>query len=163
MRQGAWFGNHRKRQTITDTNTRGTGTGDIVDSYINWVRGFGSQQAAFASFTNAGATPATDAFDKAFESMSAVTGFGRTAKFDYLTMVHKLDLAPIQPSRLCIPGSTGPVKGARLLLGMADATKKQLDIHCTKLAAYIGVTPDILEDALCNWQKSPTSFKPYRG
>jgi hypothetical protein len=37
------------------------------------------------------------AFDALYRSMSDVARFGRTARFDYLTMVGKLGLAPIEP------------------------------------------------------------------
>jgi len=49
--------------------------------------------------------------------MNDVERFGRTAKFDYLTMVGKLGLAAIEPGSTYMQGATGPLKGARLLFG----------------------------------------------
>ena len=40
------------------------------------------------------------AFDILYHSMGAVASFGRTARFDYLTMIGKLGLAPIEPGSL---------------------------------------------------------------
>jgi hypothetical protein len=97
--------------------------------------------------------------------MSAVKSFGRTARFDYLTMIGKLGLAPIEPGSAYLQGATGPVKGARLLFGDAHAvlSLKELDIRLVQLGGELNVGMQVLEDALCNWQKSPQKFRPFRG
>ena len=38
-----------------------------------------------------------------------------------------------------------------------------LEAALTPLRAELNVGFDVLEDALCNWQKSPDEFKPFRG
>ena len=98
--------------------------------------------------------------------MSAVASFGRTAKFDYLTMIGKLDLAPITPSSAYLHGSTGPKIGAQLLFfgdKHSQCTLKSLEGRLKELDNELLVGMQVLEDALCNWQKSPMSFKPFRG
>ena len=94
--------------------------------------------------------------------MSAVARFGRTARFDYLTMVGKLGLAAIEPPSTYMEGSTGPVRGARLLFGGRE-NATTLDSWLVELEAELHVGMQVLEDALCNWQKSPNEFKPFRG
>jgi Alpha-glutamyl/putrescinyl thymine pyrophosphorylase clade 3 len=38
-----------------------------------------------------------------------------------------------------------------------------LEDSAAALGHCLDVTFDVLEDALCNWQKSPARFKPFRG
>jgi hypothetical protein len=88
-------------------------------------------------------------------------GFGRLARFDYLTMVGKLELAPIRPGSAYIKGSTGPLLGAKLLFGDGSATN--LDKWVVQLDRKLQVGMQVLEDSLCNWQKSPDQFKSFQG
>ena len=80
-------------------------------------------------------------------------------------MVGKLDLAPIEPGSTYMPGATGPLTGARLLFGKPKATAAALDGQLVLLNAYLKLRfgMQVLEDALCNWQKSPAKFVPFRG
>ncbi len=84
------------------------------------------------------------------------------ARFDYLTMIGKLGFAPIKPARPYLQGATGPVRGARLLFGTDDGTAT-LDEWLVELGAEMNVGMQVLEDSLCNWQKSPGEFRPFRG
>lgn len=158
------FGNHRKYQSLDATSD--TGTGAAVQSYVEWVNPPRTHQMLFdEAQQRAGGDPRA-AFDYLYRSMTAVASFGRTAKFDYLTMVGKLELAPIEPGSTYMQGATGPVSGARLLFGGSKTAKlrrKDLDAWLVELGAYLDVGMQVLEDALCNWQKSPTIFKGFRG
>lgn len=81
-------------------------------------------------------------------------------------MVGKLDLAHIEPGSAYLKGATGPLTGARLLLGNRKTpalSAADLDECLVKLDAELGVGMQVLEDALCNWQKSPKQFKKFRG
>jgi hypothetical protein len=66
-------------------------------------------------------------------------------------------------------GATGPLSGARLLFGGKITAKlgwSDLDAWLVELEADLDVGihgMQVLEDALCNWQKSPKRFKPFRG
>ena len=88
--------------------------------------------------------------------MSAVASFGRTAKFDYLCMVSKLGLAPIEPGSAYIKNSTGPIDGARILFGnskTAALSPSELDKWLVDLESHLDVGKvgmQVLEDALCN-------------
>jgi hypothetical protein len=102
------------------------------------------------------------AFAKLYESMRTVRRFGRTARFDYLTMIGKLGLAEIAPASPYLVGATGPLKGARLLFGIAGAAGR-FDALTVELGNHLGVGMQVMEDSLCNWQKSPDTIKAFRG
>ena len=98
--------------------------------------------------------------------MAQVQSFGRTARFDYLTMVGKLGLAAIEPGIPYLVSATGPLKGARLLFGgspTATLSAKDLDKSVADLGGALGFGMQAAEDALCNWQKSPGKFIAFRG
>lgn len=155
------FGNHRKYESLDAYSPNGTGS--VVESYINWV-GRTHQERMDQACQHTAGDP-RKAFDYLYHSME-VKRFGRTARFDYLTMIGKLGLAPLEPGSTYMQGSTGPVTGARLLFGgekEAALSAAELDSWLIELDTKLGVGMQVLEDALCNWQKSPTKFKRFRG
>lgn len=88
------------------------------------------------------------------------------AKFDYLAMLGKLGLADIEPTSTYVRESTGPLLGARLLFRGDRENKaddKQLDGWLVELGGDLGVGQQVIEDAICNWQKSPAKFLAFRG
>jgi hypothetical protein len=100
-----------------------------------------------------------------YRSVLQVRRFGRTGAFDYCATISKLGLAAIEPGMAGLVGATGPLDGARLLVlepGQRGRTRA-LEAALAPLQAELGVGFDALEDALCNWQKSPDEFKPFRG
>jgi len=107
-------------------------------------------------------------FDDLYRSLK-VASFGRTAKFDYLTMIGKLGLAPIEPGSTYMQGATGPLTGARLLFGgrkSAALRPGELEAWLVELDAQLQLGThgmQVLEDALCNWQKSPRRFVRFCG
>ena len=65
-------------------------------------------------------------------------------------------------------GATGPYQGALLLFGENSRPKlsqSELEAWLVRLEAHLDLYfgMQVLEDALCNWQKSPRKFKPFRG
>lgn len=154
------FGNHRKYESLDARSDNGTGA--VVESYVNWVKPPRTHEALMAGFLAETANNPGDAFALLYKSMDALRRFGRTARFDYLTMLAKLGLANIAPGSPYLIGATGPLKGARLLFGFGGPPSR-LDAVTTKLGIHLGVGMQVMEDALCNWQKSPANFKPFRG
>ena len=162
------FGNHRKRESLSGTSPMGTGS--VVQSYVGWVQQYGSHHALVQYATRTSHGDPKQPFDFLFDAMDSVFRFGRLAKFDYLTMVGKLGMAPIEPGKAYLKGASGPLDGARLLFGgskSAQLTPEELEIKMANLAADLGLSEafamQILEDAVCNWQKSPHAFKAFRG
>lgn len=147
------FGNHRKYESLSYT-------GAVVESYVRWVAPPRSHQELMSEALQRSDGDARRAFDDIYRSMT-VARFGRTARFDYLTMVGKLGLSPIEPGSTYMSGATGPLTGTRLLFGSNDRPAN-LDRALVELASELNVGMHVLEDALCNWQKSPLAFQPFR-
>jgi hypothetical protein len=156
------FGNHRKYQSLDAYSPRGTGA--AVESYVRWV----DPPRTHPQLMEIECAPAEgdprQAFDLLYRSMAAIATFGRTARFDYLTMLGKLRLAAIEPGSTYMQGATGPAAGAKLLFGCGDAaSQRDFDRWLVELDLTLDVGMQVLEDSLCNWQKSPTKFQAFRG
>lgn len=160
------FGNHRKYQSLDASSPKGTGA--AVESYVNWVAPPRTHQELMQEAQKQVGGNPRKIFDHLYRSMDDVVSFGRLARFDYLTMVGKLGLAPIEPGSTYMQGATGPVSSARLLFGgntKAPLSPTNLDAWLVQLEADLNMDfgMQVLEDALCNWGKSPAAFKPFRG
>jgi hypothetical protein len=154
------FGNHRKYESLDAYSPNGTGA--AVASYVDWVNPPRTHRQLMEQECQQAGGDQRIAFDNLYKSMKVVARFGRTARFDYLTMVGKLRLAPIEPGSTYMHGSTGPFRGAQLLFG-GHGTAADLDASLVELDGQLNVGMQVLEDALCNWQKSPDRFKAFRG
>jgi hypothetical protein len=159
-RPGGGFGNHRKRESL-DAHSE-TGTGAVVESYIAWVGPPRSHQQLVVEAVNRSNANPRSSFDDLYRSMDVVVRFGRLARFDYLTMLGKLGLAPVEPGTPYLEGSSGPLRGARLLFGRRQSAGI-LDGWVAELGEHLGAGMQVLEDTLCNWQKSADAFVPFRG
>lgn len=159
-RPGGGFGNHRKRESLDAYSA--TGTGAVVESYVHWVSRPGSHQQLVAEIVEGSNGDPKVAFDCLYRSMNTVVRFGRLARFDYVTMLSKLGLAPVSPGSPYLEGSSGPLRGAKLLFGHNEPAAT-LDSWTVELGGRLGVGMQVLEDALCNWQKRPGQFVPFRG
>ena len=153
------FGNHRKYQSLDAYSDSGTGA--AFATYVQWIGPPRTHQELMDQAIEAAEGDPRRAFRKLYRSMNEVASFGRTARFDYLSMIAKLNFTKIEPDSTYMQGSTGPLKGARLLFGVQHSTVI-LDRWLVELEAQLGVGMQVLEDALCNWQKSPETFVPFR-
>lgn len=158
------FGNHRKYQSMDADKP--VGTGSAVCTYVNWVTAYGGHRQLFDHALEQCEGDARRTFDWLYRSMGAVASFGRTARFDYLTMLGKLRLAAIEPGKAYLSGATGPLSGARLMLQGSMAVElpaTELEARLSGLARYLGVGMQVIEDSLCNWQKSPDKYVYFSG
>lgn len=157
------FGNHRKYQSLS--GTKKNGTGDAFESYIRWVTLHGGHAQLFETAMQESDGTPEGAFEWLYGSMKAVSSFGRIGRFDYLTMLGKLGLAPIRPGRPYFDASTkGPNKGARLMFEHGDVLGlPELERRTQVLGRHLGVGMQEMEDALCNWGKNPSVYKHFRG
>lgn len=153
------FGNHRKYESLDAYSKRGTGS--VVASYVDLINQYGSHQSLFSAASENGKLAAHEAFHRMYGLMAKVVSFGRTARFDYLTMLGKTGLASLVPASPYLAASTGPKRGAALLFGHASV--EELEAKVVSLGLALGVGMQELEDALCNWQKSPEAYKAFRG
>lgn len=157
------FGNHRKYESLKPSPK---GTGAIVQSYVAWIAGFGSHAAMIAQAQAQANGNARRTFGLLYQQMNAVRRFGRTGRFDYLTMLSKVGLANIEADSTYMNAATGPKRGARLLFdGQIDSKTgaRVLEARVAALEQSLGVGMQVMEDAMCNWQKSPNLYLPFRG
>jgi hypothetical protein len=158
------FSNHRKYQSLSANSA--VGTGAVIASYVKWVAPPRAHMEMIQELhTKVGQDPRA-VFDSLYRSMTVVMGFGRLGKFDFLTMLGKLGAAPIEPGSAYLVGATGPLEGARLLFTNNPDAKirpRELDARLAELDSYLDVGMQVLEDSLCNWQKSPRKFISFRG
>ena len=160
---GGGFGNHRKYESLDTLSTKGTAS--VLNSYFNWI-GDGSLQAE--RFTRlireAGNDPHT-IFDHIYKNMN-VLRFGRLGKFDFLCLLGRLRLLPINPGSPYLKGASGPLRGARLLFTGNSENSTGVALLETWLAELNGelrLDNQVIEDSLCNWQKSPAAFIHFQG
>jgi hypothetical protein len=82
-------------------------------------------------------------------------------------MIGKVGLADIEPDSAYIAdNATGPARGGALLFGVPGkgaANVRHLDTLFIELDDTLHVGMQVIEDSLCNWQKSPSEFKAFRG
>jgi hypothetical protein len=160
---GGGFGSHRKRESVRADLPGGTAA--VVESYVAWVGPAHSHAALMADLIQAGGNSPESIFDHCYHSMT-VTRFGRLGKFDYLCLLGRLGFADLVPGSAYLVGATGPLAGARLLFGgRTDARLRAttLEDRLRDLDAVLQVGMQVMEDSLCNWQKSPRHFVHFRG
>ena len=61
-------------------------------------------------------------------------------------------------------GATGPVTGAKILFGQ-NVNNRIFDQWLNELDGHLGLDfgMQVLEDAICNWQKDPSNYIHFRG
>lgn len=159
---GGAFGNHRKYESLRPTALRNMRR--VVSDYLNWIGPAGHAQF-FANAVQASGNDPHTIFDYLYRAM-AVNSFGRLAKFDYLSLIGRYGLAPIEAGKAYLDGATGPARGVRLLVdgnatSATGTTALQTELDALDNRLNVGMA--VLEDALCNWQKSPRNFVHFKG
>lgn len=160
------YGNHRKYETLKANSKRSIPK--VFRSYLDFIGNTKSHEARFEEAKTIAKTP-EDLFSLLYSNMNSVLSFGRTAKFDYLTMLKKISLLDVEPGHLFLRGSTGPVKGCRLLFNGDKLNGDRVDLLDEKLKALAEILDipylkmQVLEDSLCNWQKSPSEYLYFGG
>lgn len=153
------FGNHRKYETLKPGPK---GTGHALATYINWVKSYGSHSGLIQSAQAAVGQNPQEVFAYLYRDLDRVAKLGRLGKFDLLCNLSNLQIAPIFPDKGYIAQATGPKAGARLLFGNGHTTS-QLESACTDLAGFLNLSAQVIEDSLCNWQKSPEIYRYFSG
>lgn len=156
------FGNHRKYESLRPDSKRSTN--QVVSDYLEWIGPDGHQRFFADVVRRAGNDPHV-IFDTLYHEMDVLT-FGRLAKFDYLSLIGRYGIAPISAGSAYIGEATGPKAGAKLLF---DGDRKgpthpdDLQEALDALDDDLKVGMEVMEDALCNWQKDPVKFVHYTG
>lgn len=160
------YGNHRKYETKKYHSRRSIPA--VFRSYIGFIGATYSHEARFAEARSLAATP-TALFELLYSGLNAVISFGRTARFDYLTMLRKTGLINAEPGHAFLNGATGPLQGSRLLFSNSRSAGDSLEVLNEKLTDLAEIIPapylkmQVIEDALCNWQKSPSHYVYFGG
>ena len=155
------FGNHRKYETL-DANSRSS-TALVIESFVELFSP--SPSGYFAALVRSTGNDPVKIFDAAYHGLT-IARFGRLAKFDFLALLGRMDLAPVKPGSAYLRGATGPLRGARLLIDGAPKSPTgadDLDSVLQRLDQTLEVGMQVMEDAVCNWQKSPRKFMHFRG
>lgn len=100
-----------------------------------------------------------------------IPGFGRLAGFDFTSSLVKCGFNVNEPKSMYANHSTGPLKGLKLLLKLTDnnssySSQKQLSsdlMDWFSKNSDIFMTGQVLEDAICNWQKNTRNYVRYVG
>jgi hypothetical protein len=156
------FGNHRKYESLRPTARRNLAR--VVDSYLAWVGSDGHRQL-FADVVRRTGNDPHKIFETLYQEIPIVS-FGRLARFDYLSMLGRYGIAPIEAGSAYLDGATGPLMGAHLLFdGTRDGPSTINELQCMLdgLDKDLSVGMKVIEDALCNWQKSPLRFEHFTG
>ena len=157
---GGAFGNHRKYESLDGRSVNGTGA--AVASYVEWVGPARSHAALFRTLVRDGGNDPETIFDHFYQQMK-VHRFGRLGKFDFLAMLGQLQFAPITPGSAYLSGATGPLRGTRLLFNDNVAAVRELEQWLRDLDGELKVGMQVMEDSICNWQKSPRNFIHFKG
>ncbi|WP_339616905.1 hypothetical protein [uncultured Gilvimarinus sp.] len=158
------FGNHRKYESLKETSSRPLTK--IIGSYRDLIIAHGDHEGVFNNARSFGQGDKYITFDYLYNYFRGVLSFGRTATFDFLCMIGKLGLVDVEPPRAYIQESTGPKAGARLLFGNAKENASSLEKKLMIMNKSLSIGPygmQILEDAICNWQKNPNKYIQFRG
>jgi hypothetical protein len=153
------FSSHRQYQSHKRTP-------QVFRSFVAWTNANGGIPGLITAANRRVGQDPTLVFDFGYRAMTPVYQFGRLGIFDYLTMLGKLGMAPIVPGSPYLKGATGPLRGARLLFtGSSEGPRSasKLDAQLVKLDDWLEVGKQVLEDSLCNWQKSPNHYELFRG
>lgn len=158
------FGNHRKYESLNPDAANGTPA--VLESYANWVQSHGDHAGLFQAATKSNPSSPRSAFSWLYQSMKQVRRFGRLGKFDFLTTLGKLGIAPVEADQTYMAEATGPRRGARLLFAgnvNASVSARILEALVSDLDKSLDIGMQAIEDSLCNWQKSPAKFVAFRG
>lgn len=135
------FGNHRKYESHKPDLLW-----VVFESFFDMANDYGGPAGIVAVDADC-----DDQFHMLYRRLSSLHQFGRTGRFDFLVMLLDLGLISAEPQSCYLRGATGPRKGAVRLWGKRGIG--ELEKLAVELSERVGVSPVVVEDALCNWQK----------
>jgi hypothetical protein len=110
-------------------------------------------------------------FHSIYKAAQKIPNFGRLAAFDFASSLVKCGLDVAEPESMYGENSTGPMNAIGLLLRLTnrDSGQKAKLQLCSDLMDWfqrnsnIFMVGQVLEDAVCNWQKNPSTYIWYKG
>jgi hypothetical protein len=161
------FSNHRKYESLRNNANRSIPR--VFGSYVNWIGGHNSHIAKLEESKQTVMNDNEKLFDLLYTSACKnLVSFSRLAVFDLLTMQSKMGLIVTYPQKAYLKGSTGPILGTNLLFfnTLTKSNPNFLEGYLSDLAAHLNLgvfAMQILEDSICNWQKSPCRYRHFKG
>jgi alpha-glutamyl/putrescinyl thymine pyrophosphorylase-like protein len=140
------FGNHRKYESQKPLILY-----NVILSFLDWAKDNGGTLAS--SFRTSISESLEEKFDLLYHSLSdGLFRFRRTGAFDLLCLLGDMGILAVRPGSCFLPGSTGPLKGAKKLWGRRRRPQELSDL-ADATARTLKIQFDVFEDALCMWQK----------
>lgn len=111
-------------------------------------------------------------FDEMYRLSLEIPNFGRMAAFDFTASFCKCDLNVEEPKSMYLINSTGPLAGLGDFLALSGkkifSKEEKVKLGNNLLNwflsnSHIYMVAQVLEDAICNWQKSPRKYVRYFG
>ena len=110
-------------------------------------------------------------FDSMYNLAQKIPNYGRLAAFDFSSSLVKCGLNIEEPRSMYAEHSTGPLDAIGLLLRLTNKSPSSIEKLrlCFSLMKWFQENTDIfmvgqvLEDAICNWQKNTTQYILYQG
>lgn len=110
-------------------------------------------------------------FHSMYKLAQKIPNFGRLAAFDFSSTLVKCGLNIEEPQSMYAENSTGPLDGLGLLLRVTkndSSYNAKIKLSSDLMNWFIEntrifMTGQVLEDAICNWQKNTSSFVRYSG
>ncbi len=152
---GCSYSNHRKFTAKRLTGEKGV---------------FGSMEYFVKNVNEFSLKDRTD-FHSMYKAAQKIPNFGRLAAFDFSSSLVKCGFMVEEPESMYGEDSTGPLNAIGLLMKLTNqnsSSKAKLDL-CSDLMKWfqkntnIFMVGQVLEDAICNWQKNPSTYIRYKG
>lgn len=110
-------------------------------------------------------------FHSMYELAQKIPNFGRLAAFDFSSSLVKCGLDIEEPKSMYAEHSTGPLDALGLLLKLTNndsSYKSKIKLSFDLMKWFIEntrifMTGQVLEDAICNWQKNISTYVRYSG
>lgn len=143
--QTLMYGSHRKYESKQPDALY-----EVISSCIEWVNAQGG--TPFAAMTLPHINP-EDYFHVLYKAFKPIAHFGgRLGRFDLASLLGELHLLDVVPDSTYLEGASGPLDGAKLLLGR-DLSAARLTTIADDLAKRLAIPYDYMETALCDWPK----------
>ncbi len=160
----AHFGNHRKYESICSPSGA-RDTRRAFESFVLWEEDYQGHNNKILALCNEAVENNIPIFEYIYQRLN-IASFGRTSRFDYLCMLGKFEIVNAEPTKAYIKGATGPKNGSKELFWNSLRVRMRNDEIEREILALSEVidTPfkmQVLEDAICNWQKSKDRYVPF--
>lgn len=110
-------------------------------------------------------------FQGMYKLAGKIPNFGRLASFDFSSSLVKCGLKIGEPKSMYASHSTGPLQALELILRLTNSDvshQSKIDLSYNLVEWFtensdIFMVGQVLEDAICNWQKNPKKYIYYSG